>query len=578
MSHDPSHPDFLYALLPELHRARDPRPEQPLRALLRGLQAEHQRVHRRISDDLAGWFIETCEAERVPRLGALFGLAPELATRRAFVAQAVGLYQRKGTPAALERAVEAASGWAASLSADERALRVTPRRVEALRGAQLFPVGGQAGAFTLDPWGDVAPLCHRPSPVPLGARRPGWDHPVMLSADALRTEVAALQAGTPPSTAYLRGLEVHLLLPGGRRMALNPARMQLGSLETWRRPDGRASDLLLDPARGRVSLADSLPATGVLLSAGVAADLPLGAGPPGRPAWIHEAGPPIGVRGGGDALAQALTQTPAASLRLDDGLLYALPADALDLQGGALVLCAAQGQRPALTGDLRLTTPPERPARLVLDGLLLVGRLLLDGPIHVTLRRCTLRAGAAEPSVQLRPRDGECGALEAEGCVLGAVEVAAEATRLALDGCVLGVDGAAALSAGVAARLEACTLLGATTLAADSQLEECVFAATPQAADTSGVRFTRCGLPALPPGAEDADCQRLTPGFVSRAVHHPDFVRLSDAELLEASLGGGAIGARRAAGHTQALRAAEAVFEEFVPAGLSGHVALEISG
>ncbi len=125
--------DDLFVLLPALHRRRDhdqggaarariaapPMPAAdygPLRSLLSVMLREGQIVAEDIAQLYDDHFIETCEAWLIPYIGALAGVRAledigDATAARAWVATTLALRKRKGTLAALEYGMRAATGW-----------------------------------------------------------------------------------------------------------------------------------------------------------------------------------------------------------------------------------------------------------------------------------------------------------------------------------------------------------------------------------------------------------------------------------------------------------------------------------
>jgi hypothetical protein len=125
-------PDRLYALLPAVHRQRDGERGEPLRALLRVINEQVDRVEDDIDRLYENWFIETCEDWVVPYLGDLIGYTPvsapeaqageavartasrtRLLVPRKEVARTLGFRRRKGTLALLELLANDVAGWPA---------------------------------------------------------------------------------------------------------------------------------------------------------------------------------------------------------------------------------------------------------------------------------------------------------------------------------------------------------------------------------------------------------------------------------------------------------------------------------
>jgi hypothetical protein len=125
-------PDRLYELVPVVYRLRDAERGYPLRALLRVISEQVNRLERDIAGLYENWFIETCQDWVVPYIGSLLHYQPihdagepgaggDAATAarnrilfpRREVANTVRFRRRKGTLAALQELAAATSGWPA---------------------------------------------------------------------------------------------------------------------------------------------------------------------------------------------------------------------------------------------------------------------------------------------------------------------------------------------------------------------------------------------------------------------------------------------------------------------------------
>jgi hypothetical protein len=109
----------LYRLLPAIHRVRDAREGEPLRAMLALIQDELDRVEDHVARTYENWFIETCDDWVVPYLGdalGVRGLAPtsDDGSLRAYVANTLRFRQRKGTASVLEDLARTVTGWPAA--------------------------------------------------------------------------------------------------------------------------------------------------------------------------------------------------------------------------------------------------------------------------------------------------------------------------------------------------------------------------------------------------------------------------------------------------------------------------------
>lgn len=124
--------DYLYDLLPSLHRMRDEARGGPLRELLRVVSEQVDVLEQDIERLYDNWFVETCEDWVVPYLGDLVGYRPladpgqvadptstearrrgRVLVPRRDVAQTIANRRRKGTAALLEELAAGTAGWPA---------------------------------------------------------------------------------------------------------------------------------------------------------------------------------------------------------------------------------------------------------------------------------------------------------------------------------------------------------------------------------------------------------------------------------------------------------------------------------
>ncbi len=107
---------FLYQLLPEVHRTRDAERGYPLRDLVTILASQSEVIERDIARLYDNHFIETCDPALVPYIGGLIGvraLPPIGRNGRAEVANTIRYRRRKGTAAVLEDLARDVTGWSA---------------------------------------------------------------------------------------------------------------------------------------------------------------------------------------------------------------------------------------------------------------------------------------------------------------------------------------------------------------------------------------------------------------------------------------------------------------------------------
>jgi hypothetical protein len=125
-------PDYLYELLPVVHRTRDAERGYPLRALLRVVNEQVNVIEEDIDRLYENWFIETCEDWVVPYIADLIGHRPvheagdpgsvetlegrnrnKILVPRREVANTLDHRRRKGTLALLEGIANDVAGWPA---------------------------------------------------------------------------------------------------------------------------------------------------------------------------------------------------------------------------------------------------------------------------------------------------------------------------------------------------------------------------------------------------------------------------------------------------------------------------------
>ena len=113
--------EALYQLLPAVHRIRDAREGEPLKALIGVLAREGAVVEEAIEQLYDNLFIETAEDWAVPYIGGTIGYRPLHPTgeagpgMRAEVANTIPYRRRKGTAAVLEQLAVDVTGWPAKV-------------------------------------------------------------------------------------------------------------------------------------------------------------------------------------------------------------------------------------------------------------------------------------------------------------------------------------------------------------------------------------------------------------------------------------------------------------------------------
>jgi hypothetical protein len=121
----------LYDLLPAIYRIRDAEQRRVLKDLLTVIAEQVAAIEEDLDQLYDDLFIETCAEWVVPYIGdlvgyrALHGVAPDVKTPRAEVANTIALRRRKGTAAALEELADSVTGWPARVVEFYRLLAVT---------------------------------------------------------------------------------------------------------------------------------------------------------------------------------------------------------------------------------------------------------------------------------------------------------------------------------------------------------------------------------------------------------------------------------------------------------------------
>lgn len=170
--------DYLYSLLPSLHRMRDEVRDGPLRQLLQVVGEQVNAIEEDIERLYDNWFIETCDDWVVPYLGDLVGYHPlndaglgsgldptspssrrriRLLVPRRDVADTIANRRRKGTVALLEELAAGSAGWPARVVEFYRLLGWTQhldhkrtdraRTADVREGARLDRIDSPRGGF-----------------------------------------------------------------------------------------------------------------------------------------------------------------------------------------------------------------------------------------------------------------------------------------------------------------------------------------------------------------------------------------------------------------------------------------------
>lgn len=511
-------PRPLLDLLPALYRLRDVELDGSpglLTALLGSIESSIEAVEADLRDRYDDLFVETCSPDELVHLAALLGIRelPGLRSPRTLVAGVIGYRRRKGTLAALEDLARAACGWTAKAT-EYFGLLTTTQAVNHPRPGAVAVVGirdplplrwlgtpfdhslhtvdvrsvvSRRGRYNIP---NVAVDLWRLDPV-VEPRRPavaldatrfrfhplGVDAPLFSRGEA-EGSVAHL-AGPRDATMPLRIIETaaawggyygpsgsFVVRVGGDPVAASDVVCtDLGDVGAGWGHTPATHPVALDPSRGRIAFAQPPPAE-VEVGYHRALPMPLGGGGyPRDPAAAPSTHAVlVTVAAGADLVAAAQSVVDRGGVgvvEISDSGRYAVPAPLPVAPAGALVLRAADGQWPVLTGGLVLNAGPD--ALVTLDGVLVSG-----GPVEVTgsparlgLAHCTLVPGGSvdaggrpqsplAPSLVLRLDPDASTDVAIDHCVLGPLLAPADLARVNLTSSILAsaaADGGAQLVA-----------------------------------------------------------------------------------------------------------------------------------
>jgi hypothetical protein len=473
-----------------------------------------------------------------------------------------------------------------------------------LTAAQPHPVG--PGRYTFSPFGVEANLFLPPLAVePMGAEPPPWDVPGPLTRELL---LAALEDHAARRLWEACGYPVVAVYAGDDAASATRARVVPADLSGWRVPavdfgaaerSGLVTVVAVDPELGRLAFVGSDPAwVRADWSYGFSADV--GGGPYVRSA--ADPAPPadafvarVGLAAGATADAESVDAALARWARSDradgvvlivDSATHALPAETVALAPGRrLWMVAAAGQRPCLTGSLRVEGV-ER-SGVVLAGLAVPGTVRLAGEVDLTVVHCTMAppagAGDADAPRAVQADASFTGTVDVRRSILGPLMVPRESGGITLSDSIV-AGGVYAVAAGTSdadtlpsapLSVERCTLFGVvragTLRAADSIFVDPVLVDDP----TTGGLTCCYALPGLrqPPRER---CQptlgsAVRPVFTSRRYGDAAFAQL-DAGCPDAIRYGAGDGAEMGVFHLLDAQRREsnlrATIDEFLPNGL----------
>ncbi|MNQ02038.1 hypothetical protein D3C85_147040 [compost metagenome] len=471
------------------------------------------------------------------------------------------------------------------------------------------PATTQAGFYTFDPLGRDQPLFNRPrTETDIEHLAEPINVPEPLSWRDLHQELEARRQAltdgdAPPQGWFADGGPGPVLqvwvdgqpVPAEHLVICDLAPIPGVSPEDWRRPaptllvksrnPGRPDRVFpgpggllvgLDPRRGRIALPAGVTAQQVQVRYAYGFPGDIGAGPYDRNAaqTVAPGAPPTSQEtfdvqlrvpsAGTPTLASALAAVQAGQrVRIvvdHDGTEPATPD--LDLPDTHLAIEAGPLRRPVFQGDWRLRGNAS--TRLTLDGLLLDGRLRLDGALRaVSLRHCTLvpargglRHAGTAPELELSLYRCICGPVRSasalasvgmDGCLIDAQDVAAAAVDV--DDSALRVAASTLFGRVAAGRLDATNTLFGAPVAINRRQEGCVRYCHVPAPSVTPRRY-RCqpdlAVQDLGAAAARRAAARVAPAFTSTDFASPAYGQLARGcapEIREGADNGAEIGA-----------------------------------
>jgi hypothetical protein len=277
-----------------------------------------------------------------------------------------------------------------------------------LEDIQPRPATGITHGFHMQPISNPAPIFHKPHPEDDAAALAEEKHigapisPVAFSTDieAYRRTYASVppEQRAPNSSFYgpARGFMIYR-----DNQPVTPMQMMCKNLDNWERPP--AGRVAVDVRLGRITFAvGEEPDNNLRVNTTYGFSGDMGGGPYDRRESLTAAGYVLTVERDGSliSLQQAIAQweadgKPDGLIRIadndnyDGGFVVDLPAR------GWLAIEAENGKRPTITiPDTAQFNAPEEGATLILNGLLMRGRISVEGNIDLHMRHCTIVPGS----------------------------------------------------------------------------------------------------------------------------------------------------------------------------------------
>lgn len=417
----------LFDLLPGYYRTQDAQTHS-LESFFEHLQVGYDVAVEAIDQMYLDLFVETCAEDVLPLIASSLDIHDtsnaRLTRNRAVVANALWTRARVGTVVGLERRATDITGWRVTARDDWAELVQTDDvfdapwapAVDDLADTTTSPtLLTQARTTSIAPDAPTGPATIDVKVWPrtwfpfrhATLRRTGAgqytfspfaiDGPVALQTELAPGRQATSELlGTPTTqtTPTSSTPVVGRIVVDGE--PLRVGQLALGDLAHWRRPSrlGEGALAIVDVHRGRLALA---PLVGHTEPAVVAADfsIPFGADIGGG-AYVS-ADPDlvpttmVAQRDGCYPSIFSALANGETTIRIDDNGRYDTPGEIIDIDASTeLRIESGTGVRPWVFGDLVVAGKPG--SRLVLRGIALVGRLVVEGAVAVELVDCTVWA------------------------------------------------------------------------------------------------------------------------------------------------------------------------------------------
>ena len=441
-----------------------------------------------------------------------------------------------------------------------------------------------------------------------------------------RYEITAEAHRSPNSTFYGPSRSLLIIKDGSPVPVID---VVYRDLREWDQPDWTrppTGKVAVDVHRGRLAFAEGEEPTRVAVSYNYGFSADIGGGPYDRHQTLadpQEATWHVTVAKGSpiDTLQKALNawnahcdsqDKPKGLIRISDNGVYggavsvALPGE------GRLVIEAVDGTRPCvrLVGNMNVAAPLEGGAALILNGLLIEGRLALEGNLALRLTHSTLVPGRMQGGAPASPNWDTLTA-PASGAgnlavtithsIVGSVRLPAECKHLTIQDSIVdassgegtshpAIAGDDAGSYGPPATLERTTIFGAVHVKALALASEAIFTdrVTVERRQTGCVRYCfvpegsrtprrfRCQpdleVAAQPDAAgKQTILERLVPAFTSTQYGQPAYAQLHAACPKQISTGaedGAEMGVFSRLKQRQREDHLHAILDEYLPFGL----------